>query len=116
MSTGLAARMPASNNTCVRCSTKKCAGPEAPSQSTSFPNIENSKASKAPMPAVNSVIHRRYGRRPSEHFHMKAKKVRGRSAGIVSGYGFTRFSNQSSIRVLERGLSGCDAAMNNRAI
>ena len=82
---GLAARTPINSRKFWRCVAQSRAGSTFASQSTSCPSIANSRASNAPMTAVQSVISRMYGRRPAEDCHRKAKNVRGGVAGLASG-------------------------------
>ena len=49
------------------------------------PSIANSSASKAPMTAVHSVIHRIHGRTPRVPSQRKAKKRRGGVSGSAAG-------------------------------
>ncbi len=50
-----------------------------------LPRNEKSRASKAPITAVSSVVASRYLRSPFEHHHRNAKNPRGGVSGTVSG-------------------------------
>ena len=83
--TTLASTIAASHSSLSPSSDHRRAGSTAANQSTTRPSMANSRASKAPMLAVSTIMMAMKGRVPSVPAHKKGKKRFGAGLGEVSG-------------------------------